>query len=180
MHHPPAEIVTPRLVLRRSRPSDTAARFAFGRDPEVGRYMDWAVLTDIGQLDGAAERNAAKWNSGEEYAWLITLPDTDQPIGNISCRIDGHSADFGYLLSTDHWGHGYATEAAQAVFDWLAGLPEIVRIWATCDTDNAASIRILEKLAMTREATLRRWAIRPNLAPGVPRDAHMYVWIRED
>lgn len=177
-HHPPEEISTPRLLLRRPRPSDNTARFAYGSDPEVARYMDWQALTSIEQLAGSAARNAANWESGEEYAWVITLREgDDQPIGNISCRVDGHSADFGYLLSFAFWGHGYATEAARAILDWATALPGMARIWATCDTGNTASIRVLEKIGMTREATLRQWTERPNLDPGVPRDAHMYVWL---
>jgi RimJ/RimL family protein N-acetyltransferase len=40
--------------------------------------------------------------------------------------------------------------------------------------ENTASTRVLAKLGMVREGILRRWAIRPNLAPAVPRDAVVY------
>jgi RimJ/RimL family protein N-acetyltransferase len=50
-------------------------------------------------------------------------------------------------------------------------------VWATCDVENLASVRVLEKLGLTCEGVLRRYAIRPNLSP-TPRDAFVYARIR--
>ena len=91
----------------------------------------------------------------------------------------GHRAEFGFLVKRTLWGHGYATESSRAVFEWLKSLPEVVRVQATTDVENMASVRVLEKLGMAREAVLRRWSRRPNL-PGQPvRDTFLYVWSRE-
>jgi [ribosomal protein S5]-alanine N-acetyltransferase len=46
-----------------------------------------------------------------------------------------------------------------------------------CDTDNVASGRVLEKVGMQYDGTLRRCAVRPNLGPE-PRDAHLYARVR--
>ena len=178
-HDPPEQIATARLVLRRPRASDAAARYAYGSDPVVARYMDWAVLTSMegfGAVDGAESR----WETGEEYAWVITVRQEDRAIGNIACRVQEDAVDFGYVLARDQWGQGYATEAAKAVVAWAASLDEVRRITATCDVENAASVRVLEKLGMKWEGVLKDWAVRPNLQPGVARDAFLYARVREE
>jgi RimJ/RimL family protein N-acetyltransferase len=55
-----------------------------------------------------------------------------------------------YSLAPGAWGHGYATEAAQAVVDYglgFLGLPEVL---AEVDEGNAASVAVIERLGMTR------------------------------
>jgi RimJ/RimL family protein N-acetyltransferase len=69
------------------------------------------------------------------------------------------------------------TEAVQAVVATLLALPEIHRVWAYCDVDNIASARVLEKSGLGWEATLRRYAIHPNLGTE-PRDVNLYARIR--
>jgi ribosomal-protein-alanine N-acetyltransferase len=56
-------------------------------------------------------------------------------------------------------------------------LPGVYRVWAMCDADNVASGRVLEKVGMQYDGTLRRCAVRPNLGPE-PRDAHLYARVR--
>jgi RimJ/RimL family protein N-acetyltransferase len=69
------------------------------------------------------------------------------------------------VLNRKYWGQGFATEAARALVTWLSGLGPIRRVWATCDAENIASVRVLEKVGLSQEAVLRRWAVRPNIGP---------------
>lgn len=108
---------------------------------------------------------------------MITLPPEDRAIGGVSCRVAGHSAELGFLVNRRHWGKGIATSAAQAIVAWSLSVPSIWRVWATCDTENVGSIRVLEKAGLSREGTLRRWALRPNIARE-PRDAFIYIRVR--
>ncbi len=117
------------------------------------------------------------WESGAEFYWAVTLRPSDRAIGGISCRPRGHSADFGYVLDQRYWRQGLATEAAQAVVRWLFTLDTIYRVWATCDVNNLASARVLEKAGLSREGVLRCWAIRPNIS-NEPRDTFVYAQVR--
>ena len=131
-------------------------------------------------LDQVAERLAtreARWSSGEEFYWVITLPDDDSAIGAISCSVDNHSAGFGFFLNRRHWRKGYATEGARAIVEWAMTMPAIWRVWATCDVENVASARVLEKVGLVREGTMRRSIVRPNLSRE-PRDAYIYARVR--
>ena len=52
------------------------------------------------------------------------------------------------------FGHGPKVEPG-AVFDWLKSLAMITCIQATCDIENIASIRVLEKLGLSQTSRLR-------------------------
>lgn len=154
--------------------------FEYTSDPAVVKYMDWPASIEVGEIVRAIERADQKWNSGEEYSWRLTVPPEDTAIGSIGCRIRGEAADFGFLLNRRHWRHGYATEATGAVLGWLRSIAAIRCIYATCDVDNVASARVLEKAGLARATRLTSYAVRPNM-PGAPRrDAFLYSWTRTD
>ena len=66
------------------------------------------------------------------------------------------SASLGYCLDDAAWGHGYATEAADALLGWAFGVLDLNRVQAETDTRNLASARVLEKVGFVREGTLRQ------------------------
>jgi ribosomal-protein-alanine N-acetyltransferase len=61
---------------------------------------------------------------------------------------------------------------------WAMSLPGVYRVWATCDTENRASVRVLEKTGLVLEGTLRRSMIRPNLSEK-PRDIFVYAKVQD-
>ena len=179
---PLSEIIrTVRLVLRRPRASDADAailRLCVGprRDP---LHMDWPTHTDPAQSLVFLAYCDAAWADGSELTWAITLADNDEMIGVIGIRPDGHKADVGYALARAYWGRGIVTEAARAVVEGAFRVPGIVRVWATCSVDNIGSQRVLEKAGLEREATLRRWCVRPQ-KQGAIEDAYCYSAIRRE
>ena len=177
MPEAPEIFETERLILRRPQSSDAGAVFDYASDPQVTRYMDFAMHTDIGTSHEFLRRCAEDWESGAESCWLLTVKPHDLAIGTIACRLRERESDFGYILHRKHWGQGLATEAARAVVDWLWSLESIDRIWATCDTENLASARVLEKAGLAREALLPRSMVRPNIGPE-PRDTLLYSRVR--
>jgi RimJ/RimL family protein N-acetyltransferase len=171
---PPIIIDTERLLLRRPVPEDVPAMFENGRNPEVARFMDWPICEDIGQVAARNAQRQGLWDSGEEYYWVITLKPNMPVIGGITVHVRKHSAEFGYLMNPQYWNNGYATEASNRIISWLKSESGIYRIWATCDVDNLASARVLEKLGLLREGLLRSFTVRPNISE-LPRDAWMFA-----
>ena len=89
----------------------------------------------------------------------VTLASGGDLIGAAGVRITSpqfRTASMGYAYRRDVWGQGYATEAARALVAF--GFQELGmhRIYAFCDTDNAASARVLEKTGLQREGRLRQ------------------------
>ena len=79
--------------------------------------------------------------------WIIELSDNDnQRIGNLCFKgLDMGAVEIGYGLNNLYWGQGYATEAVRAMIEWVKSQDEVNKIEAESETDNIASIRVLEK-----------------------------------
>jgi len=178
MVHAPEVLTTERLVLRRPRLSDAAAIFAeYAQDLEVTKYLIWRPHREIKETVDFLAGCLARWESGEELTWGLTRKDGDRLIGMVACRVRGHAADIGYVLARHYCRRGYATEAVRAVVEWVASVEPVFRVWAVCDTANAASARVLEKVGMSREGVLRRWIMHPNVS-SEPRDCFVYSMVR--
>jgi len=175
---PPEEIATKRLILRRPRLSDADDIFdSYAADPEVTRYVTWSPYKDRSEVAPFLRSRLARWDSGEEFSWVITRPPDDCVIGMIACRVREYAADIGYVMSRNYWNRGYTTEAANAVIGWASNLGFVYRVWAVCDVENIASSRVLEKIGMQREGILRRYIVHPNMSPE-PRDCFVYSKVR--
>ncbi|MDW8466122.1 MAG: GNAT family N-acetyltransferase [Chloroherpetonaceae bacterium] len=53
-----------------------------------------------------------------------------------------------YGIETNFWGHGYATEASQAVLRYALQQLHLQRVMAATDQSNVASRKVLEKIGM--------------------------------
>jgi ribosomal-protein-alanine N-acetyltransferase len=170
---PPFMMETLRLRLRRPLLSDADAVFEYASDPEVVHYMDWPRSESVGAVAAYLESSGSAWQSGEEWYWVVTLLEVDRAIGGAALRIKGHAADFGYVLGRRYWRRGLGTEVASAMVSLALSVPGISRVWATCDAQNVASARVLEKCGLTLEAVLPSFSVRPNISEHV-RDALIY------
>jgi ribosomal-protein-alanine N-acetyltransferase len=172
--NPPESFVTARLLLRKPRPDDAPLIFAaYAQDAEITRYLTWQPHKSLADAHAAMERRIDGWESGADFSWMICTRDGSELIGSISARPDGHRVDFGYLLARSYWGRGLMTEALLAIVQWAFTEPSIFRVWAVCDIENPASVRVLEKAGFKREGILKQWAIHPNIS-STPRDCFSY------
>ena len=71
--------------------------------------------------------------------------------------------EIGYLLGREHWGNGYATEAALAVRDWALAELGLERLIALIYPGNVRSIRVAEKLGMEPEDEIEIFGNRVTL-----------------
>jgi RimJ/RimL family protein N-acetyltransferase len=169
----PSAWTTARLRLRRPRESDVADVFDYASHPDVTRFMDWRALNDVDQADTFVRESHQKWESNEEFTWVVTDLASDSVIGAVSCRPKETEVDFGYVLNRSHWGKGLATELAIALVARLFADQRIARVWATCDAENVRSRRVLEKAGLAYEGLLPSGRVRPQLSP-VARPACVY------
>jgi ribosomal-protein-alanine N-acetyltransferase len=170
----PELITAPSIILRRATPEDAESLFGLAANPEVMRYMDWPMPADASATRQHLERMTNAWESRDEYQWVILDQHSGAMVGTIGVRPKGHAADFGYFLGRAFWGKGLATNAAAALLSWLDSRPEILRIWATVDLENARSRRLLERLELKLEGVMRCATFRPNIG-GPPRGTAIYA-----
>lgn len=114
---------TERLLLRPMRTDDAVSIAARRSDPDVARHQNWttpypleraqAMVADIVAMDGPAD---GEW-------WMLTIADPDDSTVLVELAVhltdDGHTAEIGYTLARDAWGHGYGVEAAEALVSHL-------------------------------------------------------------
>ena len=102
----------------------------------------------------------------------------DDPAGGIGLRpgtdIERCSAEIGYWVGRTYWGRGIMTAAVRAVTTYAFTSLDLVRVFALPFTDNAASVRVLEKAGYMREGLLRSSAIKA----GQVRDQYLYAAVR--
>jgi ribosomal-protein-alanine N-acetyltransferase len=172
----PEAIQTQRLKLRKPCDTDAVHIFnAYTQDLDVARYLVWRPHQSIGESEAFILYCMQGWASGQRRPFILTRCENDSvPIGMLEARILPNAIDLGYVLQRSCCGAGFMTEAIVALSDAALTLPECFRVQATCDTDNHASARVLEKAGFAREGRLERHTVLPNLG-AEPRPSLMYA-----
>lgn len=175
---PPETIHTERLTLRKPLMEDARAVFeTWAQDPEVTRTMTWTPHEDIDVTHSVLRRMIDAWEHRTRFPYLILDKDSNQAMGMIEIRPEGHKVEIGYVLARKYWNHGYMTEAAAILRDWAFSQPGIFRVYATTSVDNIGSQRVMEKIGMTREGLMRRYTIHPSTSPE-PIDGYLYAIVK--
>lgn len=155
-------IETERLCLREFCRSDVDALHAYASRDEVTQYLMWGPndrqASDT-QLSTFIEAAAATPRTIFELA--LCLKADGRVIGALCLYLDDASddgqmgAELGFVLHSDFWGQGMATEAAKALLSHGLSELDLAHVWATCDARNLGSIGVLEKIGMFRQETVR-------------------------
>lgn len=141
---------TPRLILRPRTMADLPDCLAMDRDPEVVRYIDGPWTDPAAHRRFVEARITAAYPDGLGYWTVRTRTSEAAFLGWVLLiPLDGTEIEIGWRFTRASWGHGYATEAAAPV---LAHARDTLRISAVADIhpDNAASMRVAEKIGMRR------------------------------
>ena len=149
----PTELQTARLLLLPPRPEDADAYVALASDPEFAAYGSRRAPDREMTVRALSRIIATPWARRPEFAVLLA----GQVVGRVSLDIDAANqiAALGYGIARPQWGRGFASEAAGAVVDYAFAVLELAKVWARVDPRNVASVRVLEKLGMQHEGTLR-------------------------
>lgn len=177
-HVLPDEFSTPRLGMRRPVLADARALFeSYTQDPMVCRFMIWAPHASEANTREFVEWSVEAWKTGSQLPYVIAERNSDRAIGMIEARMQGTAVEIGYVLARAHWGKGFMPEAIQALTGIALADAGIFRVHATCDVENTASQRALEKAGFNREGRLERYTVHPNVSPE-PRASFTYAKCR--
>jgi ribosomal-protein-alanine N-acetyltransferase len=153
-------LTTERLLLRDFVEDDWPAVLAYQSDPRYLRFYPWTERT-AEDVHAFVQKlvDQQRQQPRHRFQFAIVLPaERGHLIGNCGLRQDSpdaRQADIGYELDPAYWGHGYATEAAQAMLRFGFEDRGVHRIWAHCIAENGASARVLEKIGMKLEGRQR-------------------------
>jgi RimJ/RimL family protein N-acetyltransferase len=147
----PSELRTDRLLLRRWTEADHEPFAALNADPLVTEFLP-AILSRE-ESDAVIQRLEAHFERHGFGFWAVETED-GSCAGFVGLSVPRFEAAFtpcveiAWRLAPEHWGRGYATEAARAALAFgfeVVGLEEILSFTVPA---NVASRRVMEKIGM--------------------------------
>lgn len=149
---------TPRLMLREFRADDFDELYAMQSRPESVRFEPDKSAEDVrAYLSQAAQQAQAQPRSHFRFAIAIRPDDNVRGFIGLALNRDMiRDWEIGWLVHPDHWGRGYASEAARRVLAFAFSELDAHRVIAFCDVENRASERVMQKLGMRHEGTTRK------------------------
>lgn len=145
---------TARLILRQFHYADLDDLGAILRHREVMRYSLSGPKTRL-ETREFIQRCLATYLAQRYGIWAVVLKPDRLLIGYsglIPQMINGRrEMEIGYRLAYEHWGNGYATEAAGAVRDYAFTVLQLPRVIAIIEPENTRSWHVAEKIGMAYE-----------------------------
>jgi RimJ/RimL family protein N-acetyltransferase len=171
-------IQTERLLLRKPVPEDAEPALDLLTDPVAMEFLG-GVHPDTAADPGFAVRQwLERWEENdcgpfsivrrEDGRWLgragILVWDTRTWTHTTFAEAGEHAQpELGWALAREHWGHGYATEAARAVRDWAYAERGVTRLISLVLPANVRSARLAERLGATPGETVELFDNGPHV-----------------
>lgn len=156
--NPLPELTTARVRLRAPTLEDAPALFALYGNPEIMRYVGHPPAVDVDEIRGKLTRDLAAIHRGEAARWVLTLHGEQHASGYVGLfhwSQNDRRAELGYVLARNLWGKALMKEVLPEVVRFGFKRMGLHRIDALVDTENLASIRVLERLGFQREGVMR-------------------------
>jgi RimJ/RimL family protein N-acetyltransferase len=166
---------TPRLRLRGWGEADLAPFAALNADLQVTEFLP-APLTRaqsdalVAGMQDSFRRHLFGW-------WAVEVAESGSFVGFVGLNAPSFEAPFtpcveiGWRLARQHWGHGYATEAAGAALAYGFGPLALSEIVSFTVPANVRSRAVMERLGMSRDPASD--FDHPRLPPGHPLRRHV-------
>jgi ribosomal-protein-alanine N-acetyltransferase len=143
-----------RLTLRSFTGSDAIPLHLIMDQPEMLRYFPNSKPPE---LDRVKRMISFQWEHWEKYGygwWAMEVAEKKEKgrfIGWAGLQFlpDTDEVEVAYMLDRNFWGHGLATEAANEGLLFGFEQLKVDEIVGIVHPENAASIRVIEKLGMT-------------------------------
>ena len=148
---------TERLRLRAFREDDLDAFAAIYADAEVMRFIGDGKVADRDGTWRVMSLLLGHWQLRGYGIWAAEEKETGALVGRIGLwNPEGWPGlEVGWLLARSHWGRGLATEGGRRSLAWAFDELGADHVISLIRPENAASIRVAEKLGERREAATR-------------------------
>lgn len=162
-------LITERLTLRRWSDADRPAFRALNADPAVMATIGPPL--DATQSDAMLDRIEAHFEAHGYGLWCVDLEGEPLGFTGLSRPWFRDGVEIGWRLRSEHWGHGYAPEAATECLRFALtelGLDEVISFTAVT---NHKSRRVMEKIGLTHDPAGD--FDHPSVADSSPLRAHV-------
>jgi RimJ/RimL family protein N-acetyltransferase len=149
---------TARLLLRPFEPGDAVAVHMLAGDAEVARTSHIPHPYPPGAAEAWIAAGLEAAAHGSAYPFALALRAHGRLIGCVTLLVvaEHRRGGLAYWVGRQFWGQGYATEAGTRVVRFGFEELRLNRTVAGAMTRNRASTRVMEKLGMRYEGTLRQ------------------------
>jgi ribosomal-protein-alanine N-acetyltransferase len=167
-----------RLRMRALEARDADAVFAIFANDEVTRFYDRESMRSRDEAVALVARLVECHTLRVGIRWAITTKEDGALVGTAGFNSFvswANRAVIGYDIARAFWGHGYATEAIEALVSWGHSSLGLHRIEALVMLGNDASVAVLRKTGFVFEGVLRghgRWK-------GAYHDMQMFAHVLE-
>ena len=159
---PQIHIETPRLILRTLTLSDAPAIFEYAKNDNVTKHLLWHSHKTIKDSESFIK----------DYAFPSYLKNQPEPlgiclkenpnhvigtVGSFWVSVPSQKMELGCALSEKFWGQGLMVEVMKAMVNYCFANYKVKRIQAQCKSENTQSFKMLTKIGMTHEGTLKNY-----------------------
>lgn len=172
------EIKTERLLLRPFRKEDYKDIFVYASNPEVTKYLSYSPHRSLKDSEKIVKTWIKGYKKNTAYNWAIVYDG--KVIGNINvCGQDDRCFEcgLGWQIDIAYWNKGIMTEAAGAVVEYLFNKVGYQRIYSAHDSRNIGSGRVMQKIGMIHEGTMRQYYYNND---GTIGDREIYAILKSD
>jgi [ribosomal protein S5]-alanine N-acetyltransferase len=177
VQHPQLE--TSRLLMRKVTFKDLKDMYAYTSSLEVTKYVPFPTHKNLEDTRKFIDYILEQYQINKKLLWGIQLKETQKFIGTIefiTFEPAHNKAEIAYVLSEDYWGKGIMSEAATEVIKFGFQTLNLTRIQARTFKENIGSQKVLEKVGMTFEGTLRK----SMFLKGKYQDINIYSILKEE
>jgi [ribosomal protein S5]-alanine N-acetyltransferase len=152
-------VETERLRIRPFEPEDWRAVIVYASDPAVMEYIPSGPLDEAG-----VQAFIARPFNEEGGSYAVIEKQTNSLIGHMDYHpwFAPQTYEVGWGINPQFQRQGYASEAAGALLKHGFEELKLHRIIATCQPENPASYRVMEKIGMRREGWFKQCISRGN------------------
>jgi RimJ/RimL family protein N-acetyltransferase len=169
-------IETPRLLLRKPTYEDGPAALDLIGDPVAMEFLGGVHPRAAADPGFVIRRWLERWEANGCGPFSIVRRMDGRWLGRTGILVwdartwthttfaeGGEHAqpELGWALAREHWGQGYATEAATAVREWAYYERGVGRLISLIAPANVRSERLAERLGCTRGDTVELWDTGP-------------------
>jgi len=162
---------TERLKIRRFYKADLIPLWGIMRKPEV--MCAWESGFKKSETRKWLNRQYTRYHKDGYGYFAVTLKDTGKLIGQaglMKSDLNGELVvEIGYIFDDTVWGNGYAIEAARVCVDLAFHRYGVGRLYATVRPENAASVKLAEKLGMRKTGEI----VKTNQGKEMPHDIYV-------
>lgn len=169
---------TDRLLLRAYEKEDASQAQVLAGDKDVAETTFLPHPYTLEMAENWISTHPELIQNGEAFPFAVVLKEEDRLIGTMTLRVDKlhNKGELAYWVGKDYWNLGYATEAAKKVIEFGFEEQNLNRIWAPVMSKNTASGKLMQKVGLKYEGTLKQDIIRWDEY----QDVDVYGLLKED